>query len=580
MLEETKVTKKSLSVIAIICILMAVLVCCMLGNGVCNYHQLQNVNRHTEEAFDVNLQDLIGAYNLITCVEELNAQFYAYLSDDTMTKEAALDELNATKKKMNNVFADLESRTPESDMKEFTDFETFIYSYSDSLEAAINMKATGMSNNELQPTLTTIKETYNSVLGSLGLLYADCTEKIDVAQTTVKDSIIDTIYTVQILTILSVVFVTLIFLVIHFIVLKPIQKLSNSMQSLIDSIIANEGDLSIRMKKLRNDELGRLSDNINRFIYILETIVESLKKTSNAVSIATDDINNTIHTSNENASTISAVTEELSASMEVVAGTARGINENTNALIDAVSQIVDETERGNTLVHEIKERALVMHLQTEESEVAMNELLADKKALLKESVENSKKAQEIINLTGTILEISSQTNLLALNASIEAARAGEVGRGFAVVASEIGKLAESSRQAAADIQSISNDVVNAVNMLVENSTEAFDTLGETISVDYSKFKNMADTYSVDADRMDAMFTTYETASKELDEQISEVAGHISNISDNISECTVGVTEAAENIASMVEGLADIKRKSQTNVENVDSLQKTVDVFKA
>ena len=48
--------------------------------------------------------------------------------------------------------------------------------------------------------------------------------------------------------------------------------------------------------------------------------------------------------------------------------------------------------------------------------------------------------------------------LLALNAAIEAARAKEHGRGFAVVAEEVAKLANRSRVAAANIQSVVMDV--------------------------------------------------------------------------------------------------------------------------
>lgn len=65
--------------------------------------------------------------------------------------------------------------------------------------------------------------------------------------------------------------------------------------------------------------------------------------------------------------------------------------------------------------------------------------------------------KEITGKIGIVDEITRKIELLALNAAVEAARAGEHGKGFAVVASEVSKLAELSKQSAAEISRLAVD---------------------------------------------------------------------------------------------------------------------------
>jgi len=68
------------------------------------------------------------------------------------------------------------------------------------------------------------------------------------------------------------------------------------------------------------------------------------------------------------------------------------------------------------------------------------------------------RSQEISGVVGLINTIAERTHILALNASMHAASAGEAGRGFAVVAEEVQRLAESARQATAQIATLVNNI--------------------------------------------------------------------------------------------------------------------------
>jgi hypothetical protein len=107
------------------------------------------------------------------------------------------------------------------------------------------------------------------------------------------------------------------------------------------------------------------------------------------------------------------------------------------------------------------------HTASEELSASSEELAATARSM-ESSTSGAKAGLEKINgISRDIGRISAQTSILGLNASIEAARAGDKGRGFAVVADEVRKLSEGTKQSALAITEDITNVNDTVSSLIE-----------------------------------------------------------------------------------------------------------------
>lgn len=341
------------------------------------------------------------------------------------------------------------------------------------------------------------------------------------------------------------------------IIVVPIRRMAKVINKMIEDIHNGQGDLTSRVPVQTKDEISTLAQGVNEFLDILQDMIGGVISCGQEIEKQQQNVTAVVDKTNDNARETSSTMEELAASIEEVSSTVAYVNENTKQAEESVEMMIDKAVSGTQFAEEIRNRAQQLQKVAKDSRESAGTMIGEFDSMLQSSIEDSRKIENISNLTGDILSIASKTNLLALNASIEAARAGEAGRGFAVVADEIRVLADNSKETANNIQAISEEVVEAVTVLAENARSLIAFINERILPDYETMERTGEQYLNDSITVDRMMAQIRDSMEQIGGMMRTVVESNDNITGNVQESAQGVMGVVNNTTALADNMKDI-----------------------
>ncbi|URA09365.1 methyl-accepting chemotaxis protein [Thermospira aquatica] len=331
-------------------------------------------------------------------------------------------------------------------------------------------------------------------------------------------------------------------------------------------------DLSKRVFILSFDDVGMMTEGINRILEKLQNTFLTIQEMQKIVQKSGEITNNIMNQSKSEAEEVTHIITESGENYEAQVDVIREANKRFKETMEEVRKAISNYLTQQNVLERIIEsyqkvistfkNMIDMTLSSSERFEKLSKVVFEGHSGLSELLDASKAVQEtnkkVYEIVKLIMDISDQSNILAMNAAIEASHAGEYGKGFAIVASEVRQLAIHTADSARQIESLIHEMQQKNERganINEKLNEIFQTMQNEMSSTTQLISNITHMARNEASTAEISLQELQQMQK-ISQIIKENIRIIESNDGSLSEIMTGLGETAEKLAELSKRLMD------------------------